>query len=298
VKVRGLTIILSLLIGLASGQSSPSPRFAEIEGLIANRKLAEAEKVVVDCLAKEPHNAELVTLLAEVRLDQGRPGEALQLVDDAERLGGASSLRAQIAGLADSALGHLAPAEAQFRHAIQLDPKFVPAHYYLARLLYTRNRFDEAIQESKATIALSPDFVRAYENVGLCFEGKDQPKEAEEWYREAIRRNETSNHKTEWPLLDLATMLVRYRRVTEARSLLDAALTLNPENAESHFQMGILLEDIGEDDSALHQYREAIKDDAGLAGAYYRAARLCQKLGRKNESDQLFEEYKRVAQHK
>ena len=294
--VGALTIFFFLLTGLAAGQTSAAR--SAVENLIANRKLTQAEEMVVGWLVTDPHNAELVTLLAEIRVDQGRPDEALELVDNAERLAGTSSLRAQIAGLADSALGHLTPAEAQFRQAIQLDPKFVPAHYYLARLLYTRNRFDEAIQESKTTIALSPDFVRAYENLGLCFEGKDEPKEAEEWYREAIRRNETSSEKTEWPLLDLATMLVRYRRVVEARPLLDEALGINPQNAQSHFQMGILLEAAGDNESALDQYRDAIKYDAGLAGAYYRAARLCQKLGRKDESDQLFEQYKRVAQHK
>jgi tetratricopeptide (TPR) repeat protein len=79
---------------------------------------------------------------------------------------------------------------------------------------------------------------------------------------------------------------------------LDEALTINPRNAQSHFQMGILLEDVADNESALRQYRDAIKYDARLAGAYYRAARLCQKLGRKDESNQLFEEYKRVAQQK
>jgi tetratricopeptide (TPR) repeat protein len=296
--IRTLTILFLLLAGLSSGQTSSSARYAEAESLIANRKLERAEKMVVGWLTNEPHNPVVITLLAEIRLDQGRPSEAIQLVNDAERLSGVTSLRAQIVGLAESAMGRLTPAEAKFRQAIQLDPNFVAAHYYLSRLLYTRNRFDEAIQESKTTIALSPDFVRAYENLGLCFEGKGQPKEAEEWYREAIRRNETSSEKTEWPLLDLATMLLQYERVDEARPLLNEALTINPQNAHSHFEMGILLEHVGDNEAALHQYRDAINYDAGLAGAYYRAARLCQKLGRKDESNQLFEQFKRVAHEK
>ncbi len=121
------------------------------------------------------------------------------MLGDAERLGGATALRAQLTGLADSASGRLDLAEPQFRAAIQLDPNYAAAHYFLARLLYTRNRFDEAIQESNHAIALSPDLVRAYENLGLCYEGKHNLKEAERWYLEAIRRDQASENKTEWP---------------------------------------------------------------------------------------------------
>src|SRR5579862_427242 len=237
----------------------------DIASQIATNKLDSAEKIIVGRLVNQPRDADLITFLAEVRLNQGRAQEALRLTEDAEYIGGPTPQRVQIAGLAESAQGHLAPAEMDFRRAIQLDPKFVPAHYFLARLLYTRNRFDEAIQESKATIALSPDFVRAYENLGLCYEGKDDPKKAEEWYREAIRRNMESPSKTEWPMLDFATLLIRQDRIDEARPYLEQALALNPNNAQSHFQMGTLLEKAGNLQTSLDELKIAIKLDGKLS---------------------------------
>ena len=288
------TIAASLSAQLAS-LDNPSE---DIPSLIGNKHFDVAEKVIVGRLMTQPRDAVLITYLAEVRLNQSRAEEASRLADEAEQIGGPTALRSQIAGLAESAQGHLAPAEKNFRRAIELDPKFVPAHYFLARLLYARNRFDEAIQESKATIALSPDFVRAYENLGLCYEGKDDAKQAEEWYREAIRRNADSPNKTEWPLLDFATMLIRQDRIDEARPSLQQALAINTNNAQSHFQMGILLEKAGDPQKSLDELRTAIRLDAKLAGALYRAARICQKLGRTEESQRYFDQYKKLSETK
>lgn len=297
IRIHVLLSAIALLVSsMCAGQASSLDRNQDIRNLIANKQLGAAEKLIVSRLTGQPHDAELITYLAELRLGQGRIDEALQLIDDAEHLAGATAMRAQIAGLADSARGQLTPAEKQFRQAIQLDPKFVAAHYFLARLLYTRNRFDEAIQESKATIALSPDFVRAYENLGLCYEGKDDPKQAEYWYREAIRRNSEAADKTEWPLLDLATLLIRNEKIEEARPLLEQALALNPGNAQSYLQMGILLEKSGDLQNALLQLHTAIKLDPKLASAYYRAARLCKKLGREQEAQHDFEKYAALTQ--
>ena len=289
---RNISIVAFLFpVFFCPAQVSSSDHLQEVKTLIANRQLDAAEKIIVSQMMSQPQDPELITLLAEVRMDQGRAGEALTLTGDAERLGGVTALRAQVAGLADSALGRLDLAEPQFRRAIQLDPKFVAAHYFLARLLYTRNRFDEAVAESKTTIALSPDFVRAYENLGLCYEGKHDLKEAEIWYREGIRRNVDSTTKTEWPMLDLATMLIHDDRTREARSYLEQALAINPHNAQSLFQMGVLLEKSGDREGALAEFREAIKYDETLAGAYYHAARICQTLGNHEEAERYFAKF-------
>jgi tetratricopeptide (TPR) repeat protein len=291
-------LVFALISAPLLAQVSSLDPNEDIESLIASKRFDSAEKIIVGRLVNQPRDADLVTHLAEVRLNQGRAEEALRLTEDAERIGGSTPQRIQIAGLAESAQGHLAPAEMDFRRAIELDPKFVPAHYFLARLLYTRNRFDEAIQESKVTIALSPDFVRAYENLGLCYEGKDDPKKAEEWYQEAIRRNAESPSKTEWPMLDFATLLIRQDRIDEARPYLKQALALNPNNAQSHFQMGILLEKAGNPQASLDELRVAIKLDGKLSTALYRAARVCQKLGREEEARRYFDEYKKLSENR
>jgi tetratricopeptide (TPR) repeat protein len=164
-----------------------------------------------------------------VRFDQRRYKEAIQLVDEADAVAGPTPKGTTLRGLVAVAQSRLDLAEPRFQEAIRLDPNYAFAHYYLSRLLYTRNHFNESIRESNAAIAVAPNLVRAYENLGLCYEAKQQINEAKKWYLEAIQR-QASGKQTEWPSLDLATMLIRNDRVEEARPYLLDALKLNPNN--------------------------------------------------------------------
>jgi tetratricopeptide (TPR) repeat protein len=297
VRIRRATLLILVFVSGLQSLYPASESLQHVRELIAARHLDDAEKIVVEQLVTTPHDPDWITELAAVRLDQGRTGEALALVDEAERLGGTTALRAQLNGLAQTAAGRLDLAEPEFRTAIRLRPDFASAHYFLARLLYTCNHFDEAIQESKAAIALSPGMVRAYENVGLSYEGEEREQEAEYWYLEAIRR-ETTSSKTEWPMLDLAILLMHNGRLPEAKQYLTQALAINPANPQAVLQMGILLEKTGDAPGALRQFRNSIQLNPALASAYYYAARVCQKLHQAEEAQLYFAKFKQVEQEK
>jgi tetratricopeptide (TPR) repeat protein len=272
---------------------------SEAKRLIDSRQLDSAEKIIVSEMMKAPQDPDWITLLAQVRLGQNRTREALKLLEDADQIAGITATRAMLISLAESQAGHMDRAEPPLRTAISLDPFNASAHYFLARLLYTDNRFDEAIEESKRAIALAPGFVRAYENLGLCYEGKHDQAEAERWYREAIDREATNENKTEWPMVDLATMMIRENRYAEAKPYLTQALDINPHNIQSLFQLGVLLERTGNLKGALDQFRAAIQSDQagdqpGRASAYYRAALLCKKLGYTDEAMQDFKKYNEI----
>ena len=264
---------------------------SEAQQLIDSRQLDSAEKMVVAEMMTAPRDSDWITLLAEVRLGQNRTREALILLDDANRISGISATRAMLTSLAHSQAGHMDRAEPPIRTALQLDPNNATAHYFLARLLYTLNRFDESIEESKKTISLAPGFVRAYENLGLCYDGKHEIAEAERWYLKAIDQQATSENKTEWPMIDLASMFIGENRFAEAKPYLVQALEINPNNNEALLQMGIVLEEAGDLKGALDEYRASIRSaqsipQPGIGSAYYKASRLCRKLGYPEEAKQ------------
>ncbi len=271
---------------------------AHVEGLIEDRKLAAAENMIVERLVASPRDPVLITLLAEIRFDQKRYQEVQLLLRNANDLGGPSAKRATLTGLVAVVQRRMDLAEPKFQEAIQLDPKYAPPHYYLSRLLYTRNHFDEAIQEGKATLARSPDFVRAYENLGLCYEGKQDFREAQRWYLEAIRRGDAVGRQTAWPFLDLAAMLIRNGRAEGAKPYLLRALTINPRNAESHFQMGYLLEKEGDLPGALKELQAASELDPAKPEPYYRAGRIYQRLGEREQAEKEFEAFRRSSESK
>lgn len=272
---------------------------ADAKALIDARQLDSAEKIIIEQMMTAPRDAAWITLLAEVRLGQNRTREALKLLDDANQIDGVSAARSMLISLAESQAGHMDLAEPPIRNAIRLEPDNATAHYFLARLLYTDNRFDEAIEESKKAVSLAPGFVRAYENLGLCYEGKYQLEEAKRWYLKAIDVEATSNTKTEWPALDLAVLLIHQNRLDEAKPYLVQVLQLNPNNTQALVHMGTLLERSGDLKGALDEYRAAIASEhtnlqPGVASAYYKAARICKKLGYNDEATKDFNKYSEV----
>ena len=234
------SILAWLVVGLLSSFAVESGWIAQAESLIQSKKLADAEKMIVGKMVADPRDPVLITLLAQVRFDQRRYQEVLHLLDDADHLAGPSAKRATLRGLVAIVQSRMDLAEPNFRKAIRLDPKYAFAHYYLARLLYTENHFSEAIQESKAAIALAPNFARAYENLGLCYQGQGHLQQAKQSYLEAIRHEKNGGQSTEWPYLDLATMLIQNSQLADAKPYLFQALNLNPNNPDSHFQKATL----------------------------------------------------------
>jgi tetratricopeptide (TPR) repeat protein len=293
--VIAFTFLAVLALSSLRAQPQPSSWLGQVKGLIAGKQLDSAEKLIVAQMMDRPRDPALMTLLAEVRLDQGHLAEALTLLTNADKLGGATAMRAALIGLVQIAAGRLDLAEPEFRRAIRLDPKYAGAHYFLARLLYTQNRFDEAIEESKIAINLSPGFVRAYENVGLCYEGKQDFQEAEHWYQQAIQRERANRARTEWPWLDLATMLIKRNQLAKAKPYLSQALAINPRNAQAVLEMGILLEESGDAQGALGEFRTAIRLKPRMASAYYRAARISQKLGDTVEAERDFAIFRQIS---
>jgi len=271
----------------------------EAKQLIDSRQLDKAETMILTEMMTSPRDPEWITLLAEVRLGQNRTREALKLIDDANQLGGMTAARAMLISLADSQAGYMDRAEAPIRDAIRLEPDNATAHYFLARLLYTDNRFDESIAESSKVISLQPDFVRAYENMGLCYEGKYQLEEAKRWYNKAIVQDAASLSKTEWPMVDLAVLLIHENQLAEAKPYLLQALEINPDNTQALVQMGTVLEAAGDLKGALDKYRAAIHSNQfnqqpGRASAYYKAARVCKKLGYKDEAKEYLDKFSAV----
>ena len=293
-----LTLLVLLIPSVSLAQTVPGDALSQIKVLIAQKQLPSAEKVIVSEMMAKPRDPDLMTLLAEVRFHQRQYREALMLVNDADRLGGMTAERATLAGMIEISMDLLERARARFQKAIELDPSYVSSHYLLARVLYTQNHFDEAIEESKKAITLSPNLVRAYENIGLCYEGKQQFEEAERWYLEAIQRMGKGDKKSEWPILDLASMLIRNNQTERARPYLVQALEINPQNAQAVFQMGVVLEKSGDLRAALQELKRAIELDPNLETAYYRSAKIHQKLGETAEAQKDFTMFKVLSKKK
>ena len=191
-------------------------------------------------------------------------------------------------------------AEQPIRNAIRLDPDNASAHYFLARLLYTDGRLDEAIEESqKGSFRLRPA------SFGPMRTSDYAMKENTSWNKE---RSTGISKQSMWKQRPtkrrsgrcsiLRTLLIRENRLAEAKPYLVQALQINP-TFQALVQMGTLLERTGDLKGALDNYRAAIGSEhsnlqPGLASAYYKAALICKKLGYTDEATKDFDKFHEV----
>jgi tetratricopeptide (TPR) repeat protein len=189
-------------------------------------------------------------------------------------------------------------AEPELRAAAELDPVDPKVLYYLGRLLYAKNWFDQAIEVTKRAIALDPTLVRAYDNLGLCYEAKQMFGEAERQYLKGIAEQRRARVRIEWPALDLGSMLLKKEEFARAKPYIQEALTINPRSAEAHLRLSSVLEREGDSQAAVAELKKAIQLDAYLVSAHYRLAQLYRRLGELSEAEAELLSFRQLSSRK
>lgn len=89
--------------------------------------------------------------------------------------------------------GRYSEAEAIYRRAAELDPLAANVHSNLAFVLSTQGKLEEAMSEARKAIAINPDLIDGYENVGLLLlNGHGDIAESMRWLQQAAARDPAS----------------------------------------------------------------------------------------------------------
>ncbi|MFH1570792.1 MAG: tetratricopeptide repeat protein [Gemmatimonadota bacterium] len=127
-----------------------------------------------------------------------------------------------------------------YREAIKLDPAMFEANVNAAQLYFRRGELQYAMQyfSQAITIARSREDIsteeeaRACSDLGVCYFQKGSMKEAEQWFRFAIRRD-PSLAEAHYNLINL---LVKENRVAEARQAMEVASRQAPSTRYGFFE--------------------------------------------------------------
>jgi protein O-GlcNAc transferase len=150
-------------------------------------RLAEAEKIYHQVLAKQPDHAGALHLLGVLAVQMGEFDGAVELIRRAIRLVPDSAEMHFNLGNAFQNMGRFDEAIASFRRAIRLKPDLAPAYNNLANALRMIEQLDEAIAIFHQALRLKPDLVEAHNNLGSALKHVGRLDEAIAAYREAIR---------------------------------------------------------------------------------------------------------------
>jgi Flp pilus assembly protein TadD len=177
-------------------------------------------------------------LLAYALLRQNRPKESLAEYTAAARLRTPTPEDLRNVAL-DYVLLHDYPdADHWIQRALLVDANDSENWYVLGRIRYSTGEFLGAVKAFERTLLLAPDSVKAENNLGLAYEGLNQPDKAIDAYHSAIALGEKSGRPSEQPMVNLAILLSHRSDLDAALALLERAVILAPEDASVRENLG------------------------------------------------------------
>jgi tetratricopeptide (TPR) repeat protein len=258
----------------------------------------QAQTMLVEEAKRNPRSPELLRLLGGVFFVRReflgsaiafKKAEALAPLDERSRFTLAMSY---------VVLGRRDWARPELRKLSQAAPRNPLYLYWTARLDYDDGQYADAINGLLQVVALDPRFVKAHDNLGLCYEALGRYDDAVRSYQEAVRLNREVSAGSAWPPLNLGLLLARLDRLDEAESLFRESVRLNPRFPQGHYQLGTTLEKKDRSVEAVKELEEAARLDGSYPEPHYALARLYRRRGNAGEADRALERFLMLTKHK
>jgi tetratricopeptide (TPR) repeat protein len=297
---RVLLLWLALPV-LAAAQQAPAPpdlpapyHGTPIDKALKAREWPRAEELLLEAIERQPGSPGLLSVLGSVFLIEKKPLNAAIAIKKAEALAPIDDRTRFTLVLAYIAMNHGDWARPELEKLVASDSANPAYDYWLGRLDYDSGLYASAVKRFQKVIEAEPGAVRAYDNLGLCYEALNQPEDALPPYRKAVELNRTAPAKSAWPPLNLGILLRNRGELKEAESLLREAVRYEDHLAQPYYQLGVLFEQLNRPDDAVTELTRATERDANYAESYYALARIYRKLGRKQEADAALATFQRL----
>jgi tetratricopeptide (TPR) repeat protein len=168
---------------------------------------------------------------------------SVSLAQEAKQLSGEKSADAKresdlfMAGRSAAKEQRYDDAVREFQAAIAINSKNKLYYDNLGYCMNKLRRYDKAIEALNHSISLDAKNSYAYRELGISFCGKQQPEKAIEFLRQAVSLNQSDVVNRRW----LGYALYQAKQYDAAVSALDEALKLRPDNFDANYWRGVSL---------------------------------------------------------
>jgi tetratricopeptide (TPR) repeat protein len=283
-----------------SGLQLNTERRRALQNALDQRNYKQAEKLLVEEAErdpKSPRTAKLLVMAAGVFFLGGEYPNAVIAWKKAEAITPLDERSRFTLAMAYIRLNRREWARPELEKLAATQPKNPLYPYWLGRLDYDARNYSSAILRFRHVIELDPKMMRAYDNLGLCYDYLGQLPEAIDSYDHAVQLNRLQAKPSAWPHLDLAISLVESNRLLEAEKQLREAAGYDPRLPQAHFQLGRVFEMQGEHQAAIQSLQQAATLDPTYPEPHYLLGRIYRKLGEREfarSEIQRFQELKKA----
>ena len=191
-------------------------------------RLAEAERIYVRILTKNPRQPDALHRLGILATRKGEAEVAVELLSRAVLLKPNVAEFYDDLGDALAALGRYDEAIAACRKAITLDKRLFRAYFHLGHLQGLTRRFDEAIASFQGALRINPNDAEMHNLLGFWYFSSHKLDEAFAEFNEAARLRPGAASIQ----MNLANTWLACARHDEARACFDSAVAAGPPTAE------------------------------------------------------------------
>ncbi len=191
-------------------------------------------------------------------------------------------------------LGHDHDAESTLLRAIETDPRGQDAIYALGRMYYQQARYDAAIEQFRKVLALDPKSYKAYDNLGLCYEGLNDNPQAIRNYLSDSDLVFKDHPEYDWTYGNLANLMLKLGEYRKAFDLSVEAAKRNPNSARNCFLTGKALVKLDKPELSERWLKRASELDPDYAEPRYLLSQVYRQLGRQEDARRELEAFQEI----
>ena len=179
--------------------------------------------------------------------------------------------------------------------AIKYDSHNPEPYYALGRIYYQQNRFAESLAQFSKVLELDPKSFRAYDNMGLAYEGLNDNTRAMQHYQRALALVQKDHLDYDWVYGNVSNLFYKMGNYSNAFQFAAEAANRNPNSGRDFYLGGKALAKLGKPDLAAKWLQRAVILDPSLSEAHYQYAQVLRKIGKTEYADRelkIFQETK------
>ncbi len=192
-------------------------------------------------------------------------------------------------------LGKSQEAEQSLLKAAQLDPANPEANYALGRIYYQQSRYDESIEQLRKVLAVDLKSYRAYDNIGLAYEGLNDLPKAIANFQRAMDLSAGVNPPYDWVYGNMSNLMHKAGNYKNAFQFGAEAAHRNPTSARNFFLTGRALGKLERWELAAKWLGQSVELDPQYAEARYQYSQALRKLGRTAEADTQLTAFREIS---
>jgi protein O-GlcNAc transferase len=159
--------------------------------------------------------------------------------------------------------GKVKEAEAAFLKVVTINPKLAEGYYNLGVVYQRLGDNQKALKYYQKSSQLNPNNEKLYNNLAVCYKRLGKTEKAIEIFKKALK----VNPDLVIALTNLAALLM-FQKPREAQEYLKRAVTIDPDNIEVQYNLGVAYQTVGMHLEAARAYNKVIDLNPGFVQAY------------------------------